>query len=131
RCGMGIDGGIKARSLQTGRQARAWAGSVCAIADYYFNGVHMMREKKKLDNSTDETPEPRASSSAVRERRVSAREPDEEQNLLRELIAQRAYEIYEERGRRDGEDMNDWLRAEAEVKSAFRAKEPGLMTSRA
>jgi hypothetical protein len=34
---------------------------------------------------------------------------------LRERIARRAYEIYEERGRIDGEDVNDWLRAEAEV----------------
>jgi Protein of unknown function (DUF2934) len=35
---------------------------------------------------------------------------------LREMIARRAYEIYEERGGRDGDDLNDWLRAEAEVK---------------
>jgi len=41
---------------------------------------------------------------------------------LRDLIARRAYEIYEERGKRDGEDLNDWLRAEAEVKSAVRAE---------
>jgi Protein of unknown function (DUF2934) len=34
---------------------------------------------------------------------------------LGEKIARRAYEIYEERGRRDGDDLNDWLRAEAEV----------------
>lgn len=89
-----------------------------------------MREKKKQDNSTDETLETRASSSAIRERRVSAGEPDDEQNLLSELIARRAYEIYEERGRSDGEDMNDWLRAEAEIKSAFTAKEPRPMASR-
>jgi Protein of unknown function (DUF2934) len=37
------------------------------------------------------------------------------QSDLREMIARRAYEIYEERGRRDGDDLNDWLRAEAEV----------------
>jgi len=29
---------------------------------------------------------------------------------LRELIARRAYEIYEERGMRHGDDINDWLR---------------------
>ncbi len=38
---------------------------------------------------------------------------------LSERIARRAYEIYEERGRREGEDVNDWLRAEAEVKSSL------------
>jgi hypothetical protein len=37
------------------------------------------------------------------------------QSDLREMIARRAYEIYEERGRRNGDDLNDWLRAEAEV----------------
>jgi hypothetical protein len=38
---------------------------------------------------------------------------------MRDLIAQRAYEMYEERGKCDGEDMNDWLRAEAEVLSSL------------
>jgi hypothetical protein len=38
------------------------------------------------------------------------------------MIARRAYEIYEERGRCDGEDLNDWLRAEAEVKSSVLAE---------
>ncbi len=88
-----------------------------------------MREKKIQDR--DEPLGTRASSSAIRERRNSIRETEDEQNLLRTLIARRAYEIYEERGRSDGEDVNDWLRAEAEVKSAFTAKNPGLMASRA
>jgi uncharacterized protein HemX len=34
---------------------------------------------------------------------------------LEEEIRRRAYEIYEERGREDGHDMDDWLRAEAEI----------------
>ena len=34
---------------------------------------------------------------------------------LEEQIRRRAYEIYEERGREDGHDMEDWLRAEAEI----------------
>jgi DUF2934 family protein len=34
---------------------------------------------------------------------------------LEEEIRRRAYEIYEERGREDGHDLDDWLRAEAEV----------------
>jgi len=49
---------------------------------------------------------------------------NEGQSDLRDLIARRAYEIYEERGRCDGEDLNDWLRAEAEVKSSVMAKKP-------
>jgi hypothetical protein len=35
---------------------------------------------------------------------------------LEEEIRRRAYELYEERGREDGHDLDDWLRAEAEVK---------------
>ena len=31
-------------------------------------------------------------------------------------IAQRAYERYEERGREDGHDMEDWLEAEREMR---------------
>ena len=31
-------------------------------------------------------------------------------------IRQRAYEIYEQRGREDGHDVDDWLTAESEVK---------------
>jgi Protein of unknown function (DUF2934) len=30
-------------------------------------------------------------------------------------IRLRAYELYEERGRQDGHDEEDWLRAEAEI----------------
>ncbi len=32
-----------------------------------------------------------------------------------EAIRRRAYELYEQRGRKDGHDMDDWLRAESEV----------------
>lgn len=32
-------------------------------------------------------------------------------------VAQRAYEIYESRGRIDGYDVEDWLQAERELKS--------------
>ena len=34
---------------------------------------------------------------------------------MHEQIRQRAYELYEQRGRNDGQDMDDWLQAEAEV----------------
>ena len=34
---------------------------------------------------------------------------------LEEEIRRCAYELYEERGRKDGHDLDDWLRAEAEV----------------
>ena len=35
---------------------------------------------------------------------------------LEEEIRRLAYELYAERGRKDGHDLDDWVRAEAEVK---------------
>jgi hypothetical protein len=37
--------------------------------------------------------------------------------LIEEEIALRAYEIYLERGKRDGNDVDDWLQAEYELKA--------------
>ena len=34
---------------------------------------------------------------------------------LEQQIRERAYELYEERGREDGHDLEDWLRAESEI----------------
>ena len=80
-----------------------------------------MKEIKKSDKSYGETPEPPQDSSTRRKAQVSAENYESGgQSDLRELIARRAYEIYEERGRCDGDDLNDWLRAEAEVKSSLR-----------
>ena len=39
-----------------------------------------------------------------------------------EEIARRAYEIYLERGATDGQDMDDWLRAERELTEELEAK---------
>jgi Protein of unknown function (DUF2934) len=35
---------------------------------------------------------------------------------MEQQIQQRAYELYEERGRTDGHDVDDWLQAESEIK---------------
>ncbi len=43
-----------------------------------------------------------------------ASDPEELERQIRRL----AYEIYEERGREDGHDLDDWLRAEAEITGA-------------
>ena len=34
-----------------------------------------------------------------------------------EQVRRRAFEIYEQRGREDGQDLDDWLQAEAEIMS--------------
>jgi hypothetical protein len=38
----------------------------------------------------------------------------------RDAIAQRAYALFEERGREPGRDVDDWLRAEHEIEEARR-----------
>ena len=38
-----------------------------------------------------------------------------EQDEVQERIRRRAYELYEQRGREDGCDLGDWLRAESEL----------------
>ncbi|MGA7929421.1 MAG: DUF2934 domain-containing protein [Candidatus Sulfotelmatobacter sp.] len=42
---------------------------------------------------------------------AAANDPEQ----LERQIGRRAYEIYEGRGREDGHDLDDWLRAEAEL----------------
>ena len=73
-----------------------------------------MREKKNDDRSSVEMLEVSQPSSMIDEEASGA---GDGQTELRGLIARRAYEIYEERGRCDGADVADWLQAEVEVKS--------------
>ncbi len=42
---------------------------------------------------------------------------DDRPERLQEEIRRRAYQIWEERGRSDGEALHDWLRAEREILS--------------
>ncbi len=51
-------------------------------------------------------------------RRLQAvQSPDQIQKQIR----QRAYQLYEQRGREDGHDLDDWLAAETEVTRKIRA----------
>ena len=43
---------------------------------------------------------------------------------LRARIAQKAFEIFEQRGRQEGRDLEDWLEAEVMVIAELRAKRP-------
>jgi Protein of unknown function (DUF2934) len=38
---------------------------------------------------------------------------------MQERIRQRAYELYEERGRHDGHDEEDWAQAEEQIRGEF------------
>jgi hypothetical protein len=50
---------------------------------------------------------------------IRPKPPDAE---VEEQIRQRAYQLYEGRGRLDGNDMDDWLIAEEEVLGSREAK---------
>jgi hypothetical protein len=41
--------------------------------------------------------------------------PDQFSGGFQEQVRHRAYELYEARGKEDGHDAEDWLRAESEV----------------
>jgi hypothetical protein len=41
--------------------------------------------------------------------------PLQSREELQEQVSRRAYELYEARGREDGHDVDDWLRAESDV----------------
>ena len=43
------------------------------------------------------------------------RGPAESPEQVQEKIRQRAYELYELRGKEDGHNLDDWLKAESEV----------------
>ncbi len=51
----------------------------------------------------------------AKDRPVPITRTNVEPQNLEEQIRKRAFELYEQRGRDDGHDMDDWLRAEAEL----------------
>jgi hypothetical protein len=68
--------------------------------------------------------QPRAKSAAIPP--VSAISPgiaspvDVQEQLVQEQIRVRAYQLYEERGKIDGHELEDWLQAEAELRPSVR-----------
>jgi hypothetical protein len=85
-----------------------------------FDEEISVKEKKNYEKPREETQNAQRRS-ATPTTKDAKREPSRDSGLgaMRDLIAQRAYEMYEQRGKFDGEDMNDWLRAEAEILSSM------------
>ena len=62
---------------------------------------------------------PRSKRPTSRKGRASAASNANTQDSgLYERIAQRAYELYEQRGRQAGYELDDWLQAEREIRAA-------------
>ena len=49
--------------------------------------------------------------------RAVRRKTNKNEETLRDMIARKAYEIYEERGREEGKDFEHWLEAETIIKA--------------
>ena len=74
------------------------------------------RQTEQLDKRVDRRPdeiEKRPSTLAPKSDEPTVLIPIEEQ------IQQRAYELYEQRGRTDGHELDDWLQAECEIKGTL------------
>jgi hypothetical protein len=97
---------------------------------FYLNGELMMKENKKSDKSLETSEIPQASSMRRKSPAPAENYESNGERDVREMIARRAYEIYEERGGWHGDDINDWLRAEAEVQSALRPEKRRPVASR-
>lgn len=54
------------------------------------------------------------SATAMKKKKVLAF-PQRSHEALQQRIRERAYQLFEQRGREHGQDVNDWLRAETEV----------------
>jgi hypothetical protein len=52
----------------------------------------------------------------AKELTVTERKMHKEQLSLEDQIRCRAYELYEQRGRTEGHELEDWLQAESELK---------------
>jgi hypothetical protein len=62
---------------------------------------------------------------AVNMSEQSAREPVEQ------FIRERAYQLYEERGRGDGHEWDDWLQAEGEITQKLTAEQFSELSDKA
>ena len=63
---------------------------------------------------------PQASLREVTQMSKTQPDPSHHEILTMEgQIRQRAYELYEQRGRRDGHHLEDWIQAEQEVRDKF------------
>jgi hypothetical protein len=76
-------------------------------------GDRSQRQTEQLEKKVDRHPD-----EIEREPLTLAPKLDEPTVLIpiEQQIQQRAYELYERRGRTDGHDLEDWLQAECEIK---------------
>ena len=79
------------------------------------------QQGKKVDRHPDEIEKKKTTRDGVNQAAAQttlAPKSDEPTVLIpiEQQIQQRAYELYEQRGRTDGHELDDWLQAECEIK---------------
>jgi hypothetical protein len=94
-----------------------------ALASGLCQAVGMAKKRTKADRSQRQTEQlekriDRRPDEIEKEPSTLAPKSDEPTVLIpiKQQIRQRAYELYEQRGRDDGRDLDDWLQAECEIK---------------
>ncbi len=65
--------------------------------------------------TTDLTSKPQSAKHPVILKLIGGSPFSQRMQQVYNIVAHRAYELYESRGRQDGHDLEDWLRAEAEL----------------
>jgi hypothetical protein len=83
------------------------------MAEKRTKGDRLERQTEQLGKRVDRHPD-------EIEKKPSKLAPKSEPTVLIPIerqIQQRAYELYEQRGRTDGHDLDDWLQAEYEISS--------------
>ena len=93
------------------------------MASGLCQAVGMAKKRTKADRSQRQTEQlekriDRRPDEIEKEPSTLAPKSDEPTVLIpiKQQIRQRAYELYEQRGRDDGRDLDDWLQAECEIK---------------
>ncbi len=71
-----------------------------------------MKPRKPQTTPRSKRPTPRKGPASA------ASNANAKESVLYERIAQRAYELYEQRGCQAGYELEDWLQAEREIRSA-------------
>lgn len=90
--------------------------------------------EKRVDRHPDEIEKKKTTREDVNQAAAQttlAPKSDESTVLIpsKQQIRQRAYELYEQRGRADGRDLDDWLQAECEIKGTQANATSGIASS--
>jgi Protein of unknown function (DUF2934) len=74
-----------------------------------------MSKETTVNRATPAKPAPRSHAGPGSEKTDPAEQAARRAEVHQGRVAQRAYELYEQRGRQEGRDLEDWLNAESQL----------------